>query len=400
LRIPSELTAVETTVGFPSGGRARSTRRLKRIRLDPLEALASSIERVVTHGPPAVAFSGGRDSSLLLAVAARVCRRAGIEPPLPITLCMPSQFSESEEHEWQERVLDHLQINRWNRIPITGELDLVGPYARRHLSRDGLLCPANAHAVVPMLEAAGGRCLISGLGGDELLGPQQWSSVHDLLGRRRGPQPRDLVRVSAAVIPRRLRCLARRSTVAELNELHWLRPEARSRLDRSLRIGFEEPVLWGSAVRHVGARRDVVLPLRAMERLASASGQRVCAPFLDPVFITALARAGGPSGWGTRTAAMNALARDLLPTEVLGRKSKASFNRIFFGQESRAFAAGWSGRGLDDTLVDPEALRSEWLSEVPDFRTSLLLQSAWLTDRESDMSAADGESARMAVTCV
>jgi asparagine synthase (glutamine-hydrolysing) len=97
---------------------------------------------------------------------------------------------------------------------------------------------------------------------------------------------------------------------------------------------------------------------------------------------------------------MNALARDLLPTEVLGRKSKASFNRIFFGQESRAFAAGWSGRGLDDTLVDPEALRSEWLSEVPDFRTSLLLQSAWLTDRESDMSAADGESARMAVTCV
>ena len=141
LRIPPELTAVETTVGFPSGGRARSTRRLEQIRLDPLEALANSIERVVTYGPPAVAFSGGRDSSLLLAVAARVCRRAGVEPPLPITLCMPSQFSESEEHEWQERVLDHLQIDRWHRIPITGELDLVGPYARRHLSARRLAVP-------------------------------------------------------------------------------------------------------------------------------------------------------------------------------------------------------------------------------------------------------------------
>jgi len=312
---------------------------------------------------------------------------------------MPSQFSESDEHKWQERVLDHLQIDRWHRIPITGDLDLVGPYARRHLLRDGLLCPANAHAVVPMLEAAGRRCLISGVGGDELLGPQQWRSVQDLLGGRRGLQQRDLVRLPAAAIPSRLRCLARRLTVVELNELHWLRPAARSRLERSLRIGFEEPVLWGSAVRHVGARRDTVLPLRAMERLASASGQQICAPFLDPGFIAALARAGGRSGWGTRTAAMNTLARDLLPAEVLGRKSKASFNRIFFGEQSRAFAAGWSGRGLDETLVDPEALRSEWLSEVPDFRTSLLLQSAWLADRENDLPAADRELDLVAAAC-
>ena len=284
--------------------------------------------------------------------------------------------------------MDHLQIDRWRRIPISGELDLVGPYARQHLLRDGLLFPANAHAVVPMLKAAGGRCLISGLGRDELLGSQQWRSVQDLLGGRRGLQRRDPVRLSAAVVPRRLRSLARRSTVVELNELHWLRPATRSRLDRSLRIGFEEPVAWASAVRPVGARRDVVLPLRAMERLARASGQRVCAPLLDPGFIAALARAGGRSGFGTRTAAMSQLARDLLPADILARNSKASFNRIFFGEESRAFAAGWSGRGIDETLVDPEALRNEWLSDVPDHRTSLLLQSAWLADRANEELAA------------
>jgi hypothetical protein len=29
--------------------------------------------------------------------------------------------------------------------------------------------------------------------------------------------------------------------------------------------------------------------------------------------------------------------------------------------------------------------RAEWLSEVPDFRTALLLQSAWLADKEFEL---------------
>jgi asparagine synthase (glutamine-hydrolysing) len=146
--------------------------------------------------------------------------------------------------------------------------------------------------------------------------------------------------------------------------------------------------LWDTAIRHVAARRDVVLPFRAMQRLAHASDHRVDAPLLDPGFVGALARAGGHGGWGGRTAIMNALARDLLPPNVVGRTSKAYFNRVFFGDESRAFAAAWSGQGLDDTLVDPESLRREWLSEVPDFRTALLLQSAWLADQRVELVCA------------
>ena len=388
MRIPPELTALEAVAGCPLGGSARSAPRLARRGHEPLAALASAIERTLESGPPAVAFSGGRDSSLLLAVAALVCRRAGLEPPLPITLCMASPFAEADERGWQELVLEHLQIPRWHRIPIGGELDLVGPYARRHLLRDGLLFPANAHSVVPMLEAAGDRCLIVGLGGDELLTPQQWRNVHDLLGRRRRPERRDLVRLAAGGVPRAIRGLARPSCAKELEDMGWLRPAARSRLDRLVRTGFEEPVLWGTAIRHVAARRDVVLPFRAMERLAQASGHRVEAPLLDPGFVGALARAGGHGGWGGRTAIMDALARDLLPANVVGRTSKAYFNRVFFGEESRAFAAAWSGRGLDETLVDPEALRREWLSEVPDFRTALLLQSAWLADQDLELARA------------
>lgn len=388
MRTPPELTALEAVAGCPLGGRGRSAPRLARAGHEPFAALALAIESTLDSGPPAVAFSGGRDSSLLLAVAALVCRRAGIEPPLPITLCMPSPLTEADEREWQERVLDHLEIPHWHRIPISGELDLIGPYARRHLLRDGLLFPANAHSVVPMLEAAGQRCLIDGLGGDELLSPQQWRSVHDLLGRRRRPQRRDLVRLAAGAVPRAIRGLARPASAEGFEQMEWLRPAARYRLARSVRRGFEEPVLWRAAIRHVAARRDVVLPLRAMKRLAHASGHKVLVPLLDPGFVGALARAGGHCGWGTRTATMNALARDLLPADVVARASKAYFNRVFFGEESRAFAAAWSGRGLDETLVDPEALRREWLSELPDFRTALLLQSAWLADRELELARA------------
>jgi asparagine synthetase B (glutamine-hydrolysing) len=388
LRTPPELTALEAVAGCPLGGRARPAPRLASRGHEPLAALELAIEGTLESGPPAVAFSGGRDSSLLLAVAARVCRRAGVGPPLPITLCMPSPLSEADEHGWQELVLDHLQIPDWHRIPINGELDLIGPYARRHLIRDGLLFPANAHSVVPMFEAAGDRCLIVGLGGDELLSPQQWRSVHDLLARRRRPRQRDLVRLAAGALPRRIRGLARPSCPEKLDAMKWLRPPVRSRLARSATIGFEEPLLWRAAVRHVASRRDVVLPLQAQKRLARAGGHEVLAPLLDPRFVGALARAGGRHGWGTRTATMNAISRDLLPQDVVGRTTKAYFNRVFFGDESRAFAQAWSGQGLDETLVDPEALREEWLSEIPDFRTGLLLQAAWLADRERERARA------------
>jgi asparagine synthetase B (glutamine-hydrolysing) len=385
LRIPPELSRLEAVAGCPLGGRgypAPRAGRIDRAGQDPVAALAATIGCMLDSGPPAVAFSGGRDSSLLLAVAALVCRRAGLEPPLPITLCMATPVEEADEREWQELVLEHLQIPDWHRISIAGELDLVGPYARRHLIRDGLLFPANAHSVVPMLEAAGGRPLIVGLGGDELLTPLQWRGVQALFGGRRRPEPRDVARLAAAAIPRTIRGRVRPSCAKELEQMTWLQPATRRRLDRLSRRGFEEPVAWGAALRHVAARRDVVLPFHAMRRLATADGGRVEAPLLDPTFVSALARAGGRGGWGSRTAIMNALARDLLPTKVVGRTSKAYFNRVFFGEESRAFAAAWTGRGIDETLVDPEALRREWLSEIPDFRTSILLQSAWLADRE------------------
>jgi asparagine synthase (glutamine-hydrolysing) len=167
------------------------------------------------------------------------------------------------------------------------------------------------------------------------------------------------------------------------DELSWLRPAAREELRRLERRCLEEPAGWGAAVRNAATRRATLLPVMSMRRLARDSGVEVAAPLLDPRFVGALARTGGRGGWGSRTAAMRAIAGDLLPDRVLSRRSKAHFNRCFFGDEAHAFAERWSGKGVDEDLVDAEALRREWLSPVPDFRTALLLQAAWLHDKEA-----------------
>ena len=190
MRIPAELSVLETVAGLPFGGSALRLDPASHCEQTPVDALAAVIEGTLDAGSPAIAFSGGRDSSLVLAVTADVCRRAGLEPPVPITMCLPGSIPEADERAWQERVLDHLGIRSWRRIPVDGELDLIGPYARRHLLRDGLLFPANVHSLVPMLEAAGERCLIVGVGGDELLTPHQWGSIQGLIGRRRRPNRR------------------------------------------------------------------------------------------------------------------------------------------------------------------------------------------------------------------
>lgn len=117
-----------------------------------------------------------------------------------------------------------------------------------------------------------------------------------------------------------------------------------------------------------------------LARLGQAAGVQIEAPLLDPRFVAALARAGGARGWGNRVATVRAIAGVSLPEALFARLDKAGFNAAFFGLASRGFAETWSGRGVDATLVDPDALRRAWLEPEPDFRSALLLQLAWLHD--------------------
>ena len=62
----------------------------------------------------------------------------------------------------------HLGLADWQRIEITEELDLVGPVAAAMLRRHGLLWPPNVHFLFPLLKAARGGALLTGVGGDQL----------------------------------------------------------------------------------------------------------------------------------------------------------------------------------------------------------------------------------------
>ena len=104
----------------------------------------------------------------------------------------------------------------------------------------------------------------------------------------------------------------------------------------------------------------------------------VVSPFLKPEVLAELAVAGGPTGFDSRSLAMRQLFGQLLPDNVLTRESKAEFTGALWGPAVREFAAEWSGEGVDERLVRVEGLRREWLSERPDFRTILLLHSAWV----------------------
>jgi hypothetical protein len=47
---------------------------------------------------------------------------------------------------------------------------------------------------------------------------------------------------------------------------------------------------------------------------------------------------------------------------------------VFWNEHSRELVARWVGDGIDDELVDIEALRREWEAPHPDARTFMLLQ--------------------------
>src|SRR5205085_10108162 len=124
-----------------------------------------------------------RDSSTLLAVAARVAREEGLEPPIAATNRFPRAPATFED-EWQEVLIERLGIADWIRVDFDAELDLVGPVATRMMARHGQVYPPNAHALLPLLERAGGGTLVNGIDGDVIFGGWWYARLGDLRSRR------------------------------------------------------------------------------------------------------------------------------------------------------------------------------------------------------------------------
>ena len=374
-RVAQRLSPLELAAGQLL--RRRTLRQLPRVppTLTPLTAIEDVLRPCLADPPCAVAFSGGRDSSALLAVATRLARREGFADPLPATV--HSAFAENDEAEWQELVIRHIGLKEWHRIEIEHELEIVGDVAAAALRRRGVAYPFNAHYVPYAVTGTAARSLVFGLDGDGLLGEYLWMGFKEVLTRERRPTRMDIDRVLLAAAPRAARQMwaARRLPV----EVPWLRDAARRTVAQTLqRQAFAEPVSWPHRLAWYARDPGVGAAFEAVTDDLAHLGVRGCAPFWDARVIAAMARDGGLLGYGSRTRAMRAIFGEILPDRVNARPGKASFEDVFWGPKTKDFIAAWDGTGLDEALIDPGVLRRCWRARHWPGWTALPLQAAWL----------------------
>jgi asparagine synthetase B (glutamine-hydrolysing) len=358
----------------PKLGRAKSA--------DLRAALERSVLPALRRPPCLVSFSGGRDSAAVLAIAALVARRDGLALPIPATYRFPGAPA-SREDGFQEDVVRHFGLADWVRITMSSELDSIGPVAQSVLRRHGVLWPFNAHFHTPLFERAAGGSLLTGIGGDELLGPQRWYAAQRVLAGRVAPRPRHLRAVGLALSPVPMR----RAVLARRHQLRWpwLHPHVDALINRR-RADWQArtPLRWDAALARWWQSRSRNVLSQTLALLAQDAGAQAVHPFLDPAVLRTAAARYGPRGPVDRSTAMRDLFGDLLPESVLARRSKAAFDEAFFSEHSRAFAARWSGGGVDRSLVDPEAIAAVWNAVHPDPRSFSLMQAAWLATETED----------------
>ncbi len=372
-----ELTPIEIACGTALG-LCSPAAPLPPTAADPLAALEAAVEAALRRPPCLVSFSGGVDSSLVLAVAIRVARRRGLPEPIPITWRFTGAPA-AEESRWQERTIAALQVADWERRTASGELDLVGPIAQRVLARHGLLHPANAYLHEPLLERAAGGTLLTGIGGDQVLGLWRGRALADVFARRRRPPRRLPLMLVRAFTPSAVVAARERRRAPAWP---WLRPPARRQATRVLaRERAAEPIAWAPHLRWQLSRRDTMIFGATLHRLAEGAGAAVVNPLLEPQFVAALARAGGRLGYGDRSATLAALFGEVLPRALLDRRDKAIFDEVFWGEATRTLTRSWDGAAVDEELVDRDALRAEWSTGEPNVRTALLVQQVWLNTR-------------------
>ncbi|MGH8874384.1 MAG: asparagine synthase-related protein, partial [Acidimicrobiia bacterium] len=264
------------------------------------------------------------------------------------------------------------------KVELRDEADLLGRHGTESLTRFGLVWPPGHYMMAPLLEVIQGGSVVTGQGGDEVLGRQRVAPFTRLL--KGGPARRQALAECARELgPRKLRRRILRERMRERGARAWLLPAAHEAfLDAVVDDLLEEPLRWKDGVRSVLARRVTQVALRNQAILGREMGIRYVRPFLDGRFVEAFAHSGGVLGFPDRRAAMHHLFGHLLPSEVIRRRSKAAFNTVAIGPESRAFIARWDGRGIDSGLVDPEKLEAAWLAPHPNAGSLVLLQAAWL----------------------
>ena len=342
------------------------------------QALDDAIRPALQHGPCYVTFSGGRDSSAVLAAATDLARREGFDLPVPITRVYPD-LPDTDESSWQRMVIDHLGLTEWIRLELhQGESDLLGAAALAGLRARGLVWPPALQTHDVMFQHARGGSLLTGEGGDAVLGSHRGTPLTRLRNRRR-PTRALLKHAAIAIVPRPTRRRKVAKLAARSVQSRWLQPAALA--EHANRVADDEsaePLRSDAATWAVATKRSFATISHNHAAVASEYGIRASDPLLDHRFVSTLARDGGRWGFNSRTATMRFLFADVLPPAVLGRATKAWFNQAHATDTTRRFAEQWDGTGVDRSLVDVDRLREVWLSDQPTMATGMLLHAAWL----------------------
>jgi hypothetical protein len=375
---PAGLGYLDVACGMPLGWNGRRPSVPRAATLD--EACELAWTGAFGRGPCYIPFSGGRESSMWLAIGARYARQNGYDDPIPVTLRYPGLAS-AEELQLQERVVDRLGLADWERVEPDGELDLIGPVATAVLAQTGPLWPPNAYILAPLVEAARDGVFVFASGLIDFFAWWRWAPLAALLTGQRRPGKRDLGLLATALTPAFMRVgAARRHGFPP--PMPWLRPEAERRALALLRRRQAEvPIRFDRATVEQITHRCFDGAAGTFDALGEALGVSVVQPLRQPGLVESVAGAGGWRGFGGPGELLQRLCGELLPRELLARRPAPDLTHIFFGDATREFAADWSGAGLDESIVDVAALRRCWLSERPDSRTACLLQYAWLAEQ-------------------
>lgn len=353
-------------------GRDDSIPAPPRLDITPRAALEQLLVPALSRPPCGVSFSGGRDSSAVLAAATEVARTHGLPEPIPVSLRFPG-IEDTDETSYQEIVVRHLGLGEWVLLEPGNTLDIVGELATELTRRHGLLYPANLHFHVPIFEVVRGGTLLTGLGGDEMMGPHPGHALAATLAGRRRPG-RTAVREFTE------RYVLRGRPKNEIRRDHeslfpWLVPAAREEL-------LDRIVEWLTG-DHLSASRNLTTwtyRMRYLHRARTDMGRlshdysvTVEHPFLDPRFVGAIAERVGWVGPASRTALTRSVFGDLLPSELVERTSKAQFDQVFWTRLADETVQSLPVEILSE-FVDGPALLEFWRSDALKGGTFLIAQ--------------------------
>jgi asparagine synthase (glutamine-hydrolysing) len=250
-------------------------------------------------------------------------------------------------------------------VDIRGEQRLLAESATAALRNHGVVWPEATQLQGPLLGGlTPGASLVTGEGGDNVIDGGRVAPFSMIL--RTWPPRRSVVR--GAIRSMRHRPPAFAPT--------WFTAAAADVFHKRV-VRYHEALRWDVRTRRVLDQPAAQVLFANVRATIAENGLRPVIPFVDPLFLAALSREGGPLGFGSRSRVFHHLVGDLLPREVIFRSSKASFNETRWGEAERRFASEWDGTGFDPQWVDADNLRAEWLSENPHPMADFHLHVAW-----------------------